>query len=91
MIQFIAYFVPLLLILFTLITFRMHAYQDKTFTKQARMPIWVYLVIIVSSIVPGLNWIILIFGLWMVFTLFKEAGSPYYKPGWFIKLLTKTI
>lgn len=63
-------------------------YDDKYFDKKVTFPLWFYGAALLASFIPILGIIGLIFLIVSMINAINQKDI-YYKPGWFIKLLTK--
>lgn len=83
-------FITLLLNFILFSQFKRRSYEDKNFTEKIKVPVWVYLIYFVLAIIPVIG--IIAFGFWIwLFIQFLKDADVYYKPGWFIKLLSKEL
>lgn len=82
--------VQFLLTLWVICIFRSKIYEDADFTEKPVLPIWYYLLLIGISLIPVIGIILFMLEIWFIFWISTKGGG-YYKPGWFIKLLTKEI
>jgi len=88
--MYILLFIQVVLMIWLLTILSTKLYYDKQLEEKAKFPIWFYGIIILTSLIP----IIGIMGLViLIYSLFNSLNQMdvYYKPGWFIKLLTKEI
>lgn len=72
------------------IQFRRKMYGDPTFIKKVKLPLGAYLIILFLSVLPIIGFIADGLAIWFFIAMIKEREA-FYKPGWFVKLLSKEI